>query len=94
MERFYTISHKGKKIVVLDYSNTSPEEAIAFFADAHRRIATYPPKSALIFADATQARFNEASVAAIKEFAAKNTPYVKASASIGTPGLQGVIPVS
>ena len=85
------INYKSKKIVVVDISSTSPEEAIAYFPHAQKIIAKHLPKSALVLTDATDARFSKESMEALKEFAAANTPYIKASASVGSEGLREIV---
>lgn len=86
--------YKGEKIVVNDISDSSPEEAIAYYAHAHEIIAQFPPKSALLLTDTTNARFNQESVAALREFAIQNTPYVKASAFLGAEGIRDITRIS
>lgn len=88
------VTYKGKQIVIVDISNSTPEEAIAYFPEAHKIIAQFPPHSALILTDATKARYSLESATAIKEFAVQNTPYVKASASVGIEGLREILRVS
>lgn len=55
------------------------------------QIATLPRNSVLILTDATNARYNRQSAAAMKEFAAQNSPFVKASAVVGADGLREVL---
>lgn len=87
---FSLISCNGTKD---HYSTTEAEKyrTAQHRPDAHQIIRLFPPKSALILTDATNARYNQASAAAIKEFAVQNTPYVKASASVGIEGLRELL---
>lgn len=99
MKSFEFVTYKGKQIAVVDLAETTPEEAIAIMEEAGRQIRKLPPKSALVVTDGTHAVFSRASTAALKDFANKNTPYVKASAVVGVEGvlfvlLQGVIRVT
>lgn len=41
--------------------------------------------------DATKASYNAETRAAIKEFAAKNTPFIKASEVVGVDGMKSVL---
>jgi hypothetical protein len=91
MKPFESISYKGKTIIIVDISNTKPNEAIVALQEAQQEIAKLPPKSALILTDATNAIYNKASSAAMKEFAAKNTPFVKASAVVGADGIRAIL---
>ena len=91
MKPFESIYYKGKTIVIVDISNTKPEEAIIALREAQPQIALLPLKSALIVTDATNAIYNKESAKAMKEFAAKNTPFVKASAVVGADGFRAVL---
>ncbi len=94
MKPFEFIHYKGKSIAIVDISNTTPEEAIAYFQVAQPQIARLPLHSALILTDSTGARFTQESANAIKEFAVKNSPQVKASATVGAEGLREVLRIS
>ena len=85
------VTYHGKLIIIVDISNTTPEEAIAYFPHAQKIIAQFPPQSALILTDVINASYTKESVAALKEFAAANTPYVKASATVGSEGLREIL---
>jgi hypothetical protein len=78
------VIYKGKTVVVVDISYSKPDEAIAYLNEAHKIIAQLPPKSALILTDASEAIFNGASQKAINQFATQNTPFVRASATVGS----------
>jgi hypothetical protein len=88
---FQIVPYKGKRIAVVDIARTTPGEAILVLGDAQKQIAQFPPKSALVLTDATDATYNQQSSAAVKEFAARNGPYVKASAVVGADGLRSVL---
>lgn len=91
MKPYEVVSYKGLRIVVIDISESKPDEAVAYFKKIQSHIAANPPVSVLMLADVTNARFNEKSAAAIKAFAAKNAVYIKASASIGSVGPHEVL---
>jgi hypothetical protein len=88
---FEIVLYKGKKIVLVDISNTNTEQILAALPAAQKQIAFLPPKSALILTDVTNTVYNKEVSAAIKEFSAKNTPYVRASAVVGVDGLRSVL---
>jgi hypothetical protein len=50
-----------------------------------------PRNSVLILTDATNAIYNKESAKAMKDFASKNTPFVKASAVVGADGFRAVL---
>lgn len=85
------VIYKGREIVIVDISNTTAEQAIAYFPQAHQIIAQFPPHSALVLTDSTNATGNKESIAAIKEFAVQNSPYIKASATVGAVGYRELI---
>jgi hypothetical protein len=91
MQSFELVSYKGKTIVSVDISNTTTEQLVAVLKEAQQKISKMPANSALIMTDATKAAYNMETGAAIKEFAAKNTPYVKASAVVGVEGIKAVL---
>jgi hypothetical protein len=91
MRNLETIKHKGKSIFLLDISGADPGDVKTITEEAHKKIATVPPKSALILTDVTDAVYTSVSSAAIKDFSSKNTPYVKASAVVGADGLRSVL---
>ena len=94
MKSYETIQYKGKQILTLNLMEITAEERIAFYQGVHKEIEQNPPKSVLILTDASNIRFTVESAAALKEFATKNTPYVKASAVVGTEGLKEVIRIA
>ncbi len=87
MPEFVTHTFKGKMITTVDISNTKPQEAIPLLIEAQEKIAAMPLKSVLILTDVTNASYDAASTAVVKEFASKNSPYIKASAVVGAKGL-------
>jgi hypothetical protein len=88
---FEIINHCNKDIVIVDLSNACCEEIISRLQHAQQEIAKLPPKSVLILTNAANTVYNTQTSNAIKEFTARNSPYVKASAVIGADGLRGVL---
>ena len=91
MKALELIPYKDKSIVMVDISNTTTEQLVSALKDAQAKISKMPANSALILTDATKAAYNSETGAAIKEFAAKNTPFVKASAVVGAEGMKAVL---
>jgi hypothetical protein len=91
MSRFGTLSHKGKQIILVDLSNSAPEETLRVLPIAKVAISRLPPKSALVLTDVTGATYNKDVASAIKDFSDKNTPYVKASVVVGADGIRLVL---
>ena len=91
MSSYSTVIHQGKTIILVDIANTWPEEAILAMAEAQKKITLLPLSSVLILTDVTNTIFTNASLNALKSFASKNTPYVKASAVVGAEGLRAAL---
>jgi hypothetical protein len=90
MKPFEVITHKEKKIAILDLSDTTPAQAITLLREAQKKITLMPLKSVRIFTDATNAAYNKESMEALKEFSLKAGPHIKASATTGQDGMRGV----
>jgi calcineurin-like phosphoesterase family protein len=90
MERVYFIQHKGKKILIIDGSNCTVEEAPATLAKAREVIRSQPEKSVYTLTDLTNARFDDKIALDMKETIAGNKPYVYAAAVVGVTGLKQI----
>jgi hypothetical protein len=91
MERTRFVDHKGKKILLLDYTNlgTSPEELQEEIARTRQLISTQPPGSLLTLTDVRGSRITPGNVKAMQELVRHNTPYVQWGAVIvGLTGIQ------
>lgn len=91
MKAFEIIPYKGKNIAMVDISNTTTEQVLVALVDAQKKISKMPENSVLIMTDGTNAAYNKDTGAAMKEFLAKNTPYIRASAVVGVEGLKAVL---
>lgn len=81
-----TITLQGKNIIVVDCSEQSAltkEEIILTLKQGSKAIATFAPNTALVITNVTGTRFSIDAVEALKAYANKNTPYIKASAIVG-----------
>jgi len=86
------VTHKGASIVKVDLSHTaSVEENLEVLEQAKAIIGAKPPRSVLLLTDVTKAFFNARGIAAIKEWSAWNTPYLKASAVLGIWGIYRIV---
>jgi hypothetical protein len=91
MERIQKVSHKGKTIILMDFSNCKPAETIELMGAAEKVIATSAPKKALILSDVTGAMYTKEVAERMKEFTKHNTPYVLGSAAVGVSGVQMIL---
>ena len=91
MERTRFIEHKGKQVLLLDYSGVrDPEEAVREIRRSVEVVAAQPRGSLLVLTVVRDARYNAAVLQAMKELAAHNAPYVRASAAVGLGGLHRI----
>jgi hypothetical protein len=91
MERNRFIEHRGKKILVLDYTGMrDPDEALREIQASKRFVAGQPPGSLRVMTLVRDARYNAAVLQGMKELAAHNAPYVKASTVVGMSGLHRI----
>ncbi|HEX8394844.1 MAG TPA: hypothetical protein VF665_21035 [Longimicrobium sp.] len=91
MERTRFEDHQGRRILLLDYSTmTDPDEALAAIRHSMGVVAAQPRNSLLVLTDVSDSRYNAAVLQGLKELAAHNAPYVKASAVVGITGLRRI----
>ncbi len=85
------MSHKGKRILLIDFSASGINEIRNTIALAKPLIVKEPPTSILCLVDTTGSKFDLQISKAMQEFSAHNTPYMKMTALVGVEGLQKVI---
>lgn len=91
MKRVEFIEHRGKKILRLDFSGLTPEGLAEPIREAQEIIRDQPPSSLLTLTRVEGARFNSQTVAALKDFAKGNEPFVAKAALVGLEGLQKLV---
>lgn len=91
MDRTRFVDHRGKRILFLDFSRIrDPAETLAAIGEARQVVKLHPPRSLLVLTSTREGRYNAAVIQALKELAAHNAPYVRASAVAGMSGLHRV----
>ena len=91
MERTRFTEHQGHRILLLDYAGVrDPDEALRAIAHSKQVVYSQPPGSLLVMTLVRDARYNAAVLQGMKELAAHNAPYVKASAVVGMSGLHRI----
>ena len=85
------ISHKGKRVFLIDFSRSGINEINATIAQAKPLIAAEPPLSILCLVDTTGSKFDIEISKALQAFSEHNKPYMKTTALVGVEGLQKVI---
>lgn len=92
MERTRFIEHRGRKILLLDYSGLrDPSETLREIAKSKELVARQPPDSLLTLTYVRDARYDSSVIQALKDLAAHNKPYVKAAAVVGMSGIHRAV---
>ena len=89
-DRIRSISHKGKRILLVDISHCSIAEVKKFAELVPKFVGVYPKGSVLLLADFTGAQFDRETLTLLKEVAVFDRPHLKKSAWVGTEGLPKV----
>jgi hypothetical protein len=92
MERLRIIEHKGRQVVLLDFTDAmNPAETVVEIGQAKEWFAQQAPNQMLrTVSDVTNARYNAAVLEALKDLAAHNKPYVGAAAGVVKTALHRV----
>jgi hypothetical protein len=94
MGRINFVQHKGKSILIEDFTNLKPpndmDEFLRTVKEAHQAFASQPQKSVLAVFDVTNSSFNTEILSVLKDFTVSNTPYVKCAVIVGLTGLMKV----
>lgn len=86
-DRIRFITHKGKEILSVDMSRSSPSQVEEIARKVPDIVTARPRASVLMLVDFTEAKFDEAALRTMQESAVFDKPYVKASAWIGSEAL-------
>ena len=90
-ERVKFIPYKNKQILLIDFSDCSPEQALQVISQAKALIGKQPKASLLVLTNVKNGHFNPTVSQAMKGFTLHNKPFVKKSAVIGLSGIQRII---
>lgn len=86
MERARYVSHRGRRILYVDYSGIrTAEELESATREASRRVQAEPPDSVLALLDLSGVPFGLRLVRMLGEAAAANADFVRARAVVGLP---------
>jgi hypothetical protein len=83
-ERIRFIEHKGKQILLLDFSLATAAQMIPLLMQVRTTVALHGPKSLLILANYEGAEIDDKVAMKIKEVLALDRPFVKKAAWLGT----------
>lgn len=92
MQRARFVSHQGQQILFIDLSQLhEADEVIGVIDDARAIIDRQPEKSLAILTFVQGTKVDDRISEAMKDFAARNNPYVAASAVVGLSTVQRVV---
>jgi hypothetical protein len=87
LERVRFIDHKGKQVLLLDFSNGKAADVSNIIRQAGPLIQKANPHSLLTLSDMTNIAVRDISTQQLVSFAKGNEPFVKAAALTGISGL-------
>ncbi len=85
------INHKGRKILLMDFSYTKVEEILGAIEETKKTVRKYPEKSIYGLVDVRFSSFDTELFAALKDLASYDRPYMKVTAVVGVTGLKKMI---
>ncbi|HZP17416.1 MAG TPA: hypothetical protein VFB00_05600 [Terriglobales bacterium] len=89
-ERIRFITHRGKQILLVDLSQSSPEEVTQISKLVPSYVSSQPRGSVLLLADFTGAKVDKDALTALKEATVYDRPHLKRSAWVGVASLPKV----
>ncbi len=91
-ERVRFLEHRGKRILLIDFSQLKETEEILAVVEAARVVvAEQPPASLRTLTSVRGARYTPPVMDAIKALTVHNRPYVTAAAVVGMEGMHRVL---
>ena len=90
MERVRFITHRGKRVLLIDHSGSTPEEMLRTMDRVETVIASEPSGSLLTLSDFTGTAFDKAAADRMKVVAAKDRPHVHRAAVVGAESIPDV----
>jgi hypothetical protein len=83
-DRIHFIEHKGKKILMLDFSNATAHQMLLLLEHLRITVAQHAHESVVTLADMTGAEVDRTVATKIKEVLTLDRPFVKKTAWVGT----------
>ena len=90
MERVCFITHRGKRVLLIDHTSSTPKELQRTLDEVERTIAAEPPDSVLTLSDFTGTQFDRESADHMKVVATRDRPHVHRAALVGTDSIPEV----
>jgi hypothetical protein len=83
MERTRFVEHRGRQVLLIDFTHLEPKGALDAIAESRAFIERLPADGTLLTCtDVTGATYDSAVVDALKKFSSGNRPYVRAAAVV------------
>ncbi len=89
-ERISFITHRGKSIMVIDFSHLEPKDLLLLLDLVQRTVARHDRGSLLTLADLTGAHVDRDVATHMKEVLVRDRPFVKRSAWVGVDSIPKV----
>ena len=83
-DRIHFFEHKGKQILLCDYSHATPQQMQLLLEHVRITVAQHARESLLTFADFTGTQIDRTVATRIKEVLTLDRPFIKKTAWIGT----------
>jgi hypothetical protein len=90
-ERIHLINHRGKQVLMVDFSNCASSEVERIARAVPDYVITQPRGSVLVLSDFTGASLDQDAIRTIKETAVFDKPYINKSALVGGGNLSKVL---
>src|ERR1700756_2774718 len=90
-ERVSFIAHKGKAIMLIDFSGCEAKEILLLLEEIQRTVARHERGTLLTLADMTGAHIDRAVATRMKEVLVLDRPFVKRSAWVGVDRVAPVV---
>jgi hypothetical protein len=82
-DRISFITHRGKAIMLIDFSHCEPKESLLLLEEIQHTVARHEKGSLLTLADLTGAHVDKTVATRMKEVLVRDRPFVKRSALVG-----------
>jgi len=89
-ERISFITHRGKSIMVIDFSQLESKELLLLLEIVQRTVAQHDKGSLLTLVDVTGAQIDRNVATRVKEVLVRDRPFVKRSAWVGADSVPKV----
>jgi hypothetical protein len=86
-DRIHFIEHKGKQILLIDYTGTTVQQMLLLLEHVRVTVAQHGRESLLALADFTGAQLDRTVATRIKEVLTMDRPFVRKSAWVGTDAI-------